>query len=356
MTNLLALVKPTTKSYEELCTLVREHLNPKESILMARYRFYTCQRSKGQEVASYIVKLRRLAGHCKFDGFLEQMLRDFFVLGIDHEVILCKLLNVETLNLSKAIMIAQYSVTLLYSRHNIKGTIFYTNGSFRCATGDISNISQFAIHCPIREITDAQYTMRRNYISFPITREKQLERACGFARIVGFPMVQDTIDCTHLILRAAHNNPEVFRNCKDYHSLNVQLVHDHTCRILTVKACYPDSSHDAFILRQTGVSAPFQPPHQARGWLLGDKGYLLSTWLMTPLCNPNTPAQHSYNESQAVTKNIIVRSDQAMVPLPWPLGSSPSVEWVSLCIIICCMLRNLRSQPLPPGIAPPQEV
>uniref|UniRef100_UPI00398EBCE7 solute carrier organic anion transporter family member 2B1-like n=1 Tax=Pristiophorus japonicus TaxID=55135 RepID=UPI00398EBCE7 len=34
--NLLAPVKPTTKSYEELCTLVQEHINPKESVLVAR--------------------------------------------------------------------------------------------------------------------------------------------------------------------------------------------------------------------------------------------------------------------------------------------------------------------------------
>uniref|UniRef100_UPI00398F2CC2 PKHD1 like 1, tandem duplicate 1 n=1 Tax=Pristiophorus japonicus TaxID=55135 RepID=UPI00398F2CC2 len=34
--NLLALMKPTDKAYAELCTLVREHHKPKESILMAR--------------------------------------------------------------------------------------------------------------------------------------------------------------------------------------------------------------------------------------------------------------------------------------------------------------------------------
>uniref|UniRef100_UPI00398E6E66 uncharacterized protein n=1 Tax=Pristiophorus japonicus TaxID=55135 RepID=UPI00398E6E66 len=102
--NLLAPVKRTDKSYEELCTLVREHLNPRESVLMARYRFYTCQRSGGQEVASYVADL---AGQCEFDGYLEQMLRDLFVLGIGHETILRKLLTVETPTLSNDIVIAQ---------------------------------------------------------------------------------------------------------------------------------------------------------------------------------------------------------------------------------------------------------
>uniref|UniRef100_UPI00398EE711 uncharacterized protein n=1 Tax=Pristiophorus japonicus TaxID=55135 RepID=UPI00398EE711 len=46
MKNLLTPAKPTEKSYDHLCILVREHLNPKESILMVRYRFYTYKRER----------------------------------------------------------------------------------------------------------------------------------------------------------------------------------------------------------------------------------------------------------------------------------------------------------------------
>uniref|UniRef100_UPI00398F35B3 putative nuclease HARBI1 n=1 Tax=Pristiophorus japonicus TaxID=55135 RepID=UPI00398F35B3 len=182
---------------------------------------------------------------------------------------------------------------------------FYTNGSFQGATGDISNTFLFAVHCSISKVTDALYRKRRDYISFPMSREKQHKCACDIARIVGFPMVQGAIDCTHVALQAPLHNPEIFCNHKAYHSLNVQLVCDHTRGILTVNARYPGSSHDAFILRQTGVPALFQPPNGARCWLLADKRYLLSTWLMFPLRNPTTPTQHSYNESYAATRNII---------------------------------------------------
>uniref|UniRef100_UPI00398F425B lens fiber membrane intrinsic protein-like n=1 Tax=Pristiophorus japonicus TaxID=55135 RepID=UPI00398F425B len=51
--NIVAPVKPTDKAYEELCTLVHEHLNQRESVLMAWYRFYKCQRSEGASQHCY---------------------------------------------------------------------------------------------------------------------------------------------------------------------------------------------------------------------------------------------------------------------------------------------------------------
>uniref|UniRef100_UPI00398E6C7F putative nuclease HARBI1 n=1 Tax=Pristiophorus japonicus TaxID=55135 RepID=UPI00398E6C7F len=182
---------------------------------------------------------------------------------------------------------------------------FYTNGSFQGATADISNIFQFATHRSIRQVTDTLKKRRRDYISFPMTREKQLERATGFFRIAGFPRVEGAKGYTHVALRAPLTNPETFRHRKGYHSLNVQLECAHKYQIMVADDRYPGSSHDAFILWQTNVPGLFQLPNEGRGWLLGDKGYLLSTWIMTSLRNTTIPAQHSYNESHATTRNII---------------------------------------------------
>uniref|UniRef100_UPI00398EEF05 putative nuclease HARBI1 n=1 Tax=Pristiophorus japonicus TaxID=55135 RepID=UPI00398EEF05 len=182
---------------------------------------------------------------------------------------------------------------------------FYASGSFQATAGDICSVSQFAAHCCICKVSDAIYDRRMDYIKSPMTREKQEEWSCGFTRIAGFLMVQGAINFTHVALHASHENAEVFHNHKGYRSLNVQLVCDPTQRMLTVNACHLGSTRDAFILWESTVPQLFRPPHEGHGWPLSDKGYDLTTWLMTPFRNPKSRAEHRYSESHVATRNVI---------------------------------------------------
>ncbi|XP_067848276.1 putative nuclease HARBI1 [Heptranchias perlo] len=224
---------------------------------------------------------------------------------------------------------------------------FYATGSFQAASVDISDISQFAVHHCNRKVTEAPYTMRNNYISFPMDRVKQVERALGFACITGFLRVQGTIDCTHIALRTSHRHPGIFLNRKGFHSLNIHLVCDHRHRVMQVCARYPGSSHDLFILHQPSVLPLFQPGHQVTGWLLGDKGYPLS-WIMTPVKNPDMAAELAYNEGCAATRNIIEQTvgvlKQCFRCLDLSGGALQySLEQVFRFVVICCMLHNFAT-------------
>uniref|UniRef100_UPI00398F604A putative nuclease HARBI1 n=1 Tax=Pristiophorus japonicus TaxID=55135 RepID=UPI00398F604A len=221
---------------------------------------------------------------------------------------------------------------------------FYATDSFQSATADISNISQFSIHHSIRQVTDALYKRRLQYISFPMSREKQAEWQAGFVRIAGFPRVQGAIACTHVRLRVPQNHPEIFMNRKGFHSPSAQLVCDHQRRIMAVDARYPGSSHDSFILRQSSVTAVFTRPNQDCGWLLGDEGYPLSTWLMTPLQNPRTAGEHADNDAHSSTRCItehcirilkqrVCCLDRSGGALQYSLERSPS-SWLSAA---CCI-------------------
>lgn len=107
MSDLLAPAKPGEKSYGDLCTLIKNHLHPKPSEIVQRFKFHSSYRQSGQSVASYTAHLRHVAQDCNFkEDSLEEMLRDRLVCGISNEKIQRRLLAETDLNLKKATDIA----------------------------------------------------------------------------------------------------------------------------------------------------------------------------------------------------------------------------------------------------------
>ena len=58
-------------------------------------------------MAEYVAELRRLATHCKFEGYLEEALRDRLVCGFKNEGVQKRLFTYSDLTLTKAVEVAQ---------------------------------------------------------------------------------------------------------------------------------------------------------------------------------------------------------------------------------------------------------
>ena len=80
--NLVAPVKPSDKSYDELLRVMNEHQNPKPSVIMERYKFNKSDRQPGESISFYVTELKRLSKHCDFDVTLEDMISDRLVCGV----------------------------------------------------------------------------------------------------------------------------------------------------------------------------------------------------------------------------------------------------------------------------------
>ncbi|XP_043540895.1 putative nuclease HARBI1 isoform X2 [Chiloscyllium plagiosum] len=234
---------------------------------------------------------------------------------------------------------------------------FYTTGSFQAASGLINDITQYAIHCCIRDVTEVLYSKRNQFISFSMETESQEERARGFCQIAGFPRVQGVLDCAHVALRAPYDDPGVYVNRKGFHSVKVQLVCDHQQHVMQVCSRFPGSSRHSFILEHSSVPPLFQPEQQVLGWLLGSSSYPLTSWIMTPIRKAQTPCEHRYNQSHASTL-ATVRQTIALLKHRFRCLSKSggslqySPERVSKFIVVCCMLHNfalLRGQVLAPS-------
>lgn len=90
--------------------------------------------------------------------------------------------------------------------------------------------------------------------------------------------------------------------------------------------------------------------------ILGDAGYALSHYLLTPLANPITRAEKLYNESQIRTRNVIERTFGIWKRrfLVLFFGIRLKEETTMAVIQSCAILHNIARQESDPQ--PPDEI
>ncbi|KAJ1204129.1 hypothetical protein NDU88_007910 [Pleurodeles waltl] len=128
--------------------------------------------------------------------------------------------------------------------------------------------------------------------------------------------------------------------------MNVQMVGLADQYISHVKAKFPGSVHDPYILRNSSIPYVMGQLQRHRVWLIGDSGYPNLSWLLTPVTNPRTRAEECYNEAHGRTRRIIERTFgllKARFRCLHMIGGSLFYSPKKVCqiIVACCMLHNL---------------
>jgi len=169
-----------------------------------------------------------------------------------------------------------------------------------------------------------------NHIKFPTTDNELARTKIQFATLAAFPNVIGAVDGTHVFFRPPSGPDEPLYVCrKGGHSMNAQVTCDKEMRITSVVAKYPGSTHDSFIWKNCDLREHFvsNPPN---GWLLGqhklfekitnkgsegpqlqlnlylgDSGYGVEPWLITPLSEPITVKEKNFNRSLKKTRYIV---------------------------------------------------
>ena len=126
----------------------------------------------------------------------------------------------------------------------------------------------------------------------------------------------------------------------------MQGICDHNMVLLNVVAKWQGSTHDSFILQSSGIPDQFESGTFGTGWLLGDSGYSLKEWLLTPMAEPSTPQHRNYNVIHRKTRCLIERTF-GLLKSRWRIldhtGGSLcyTPQRVSKIIMTCCVLHNI---------------
>ncbi|XP_031335321.1 putative nuclease HARBI1 [Photinus pyralis] len=170
----------------------------------------------------------------------------------------------------------------------------------------------YAILRCIHEVTECiDNHLAPEHIIFPNTRRELNINKELFMQHFNFPGVVGAIDGTHVAILKPVIEEHNFVNRKGFHSLNVQIICNSNLRILNINANYPGATHDSFIWRQSQIREYMNHLHNEgnRGcWLIGDSGYPLEPYLMTPFLNPaeNSP-EARYNQTHCSARNCVER-------------------------------------------------
>ncbi|XP_043238896.1 uncharacterized protein K02A2.6-like isoform X2 [Amphibalanus amphitrite] len=119
--SLLSPVRPDEVSYDHIVNVLREHFHPRPSVTVARFRFFSCSRSINEPVQDYIARLKQLSRDCQFGSFLEEMIRDRLVCGINSDLIQSRLLSEPELSLQKATEMAVALETASRNQQELAG-------------------------------------------------------------------------------------------------------------------------------------------------------------------------------------------------------------------------------------------
>lgn len=114
--SLLAPIKLTDKTLDELFALVKDHLEPAPSAIMQRFNFNARSQKSDESVAEFVAELRHIAEHCEYGGTLDEMLCDRLVCGIRAEP---KLTFVKALEISQAAELAEKGARVLQPQQGL---------------------------------------------------------------------------------------------------------------------------------------------------------------------------------------------------------------------------------------------
>ncbi|XP_054084102.1 putative nuclease HARBI1 [Zeugodacus cucurbitae] len=163
---------------------------------------------------------------------------------------------------------------------------FFAQGSYQLSVGNNFNLSlaQPTVSKIVSEVLNAmKTTICKDWVKLEISEAEVMSAKRYFYEKTGFPGVIGCVDGTHIkIIGPSKNIQHLYYNRKGFFSINVC---DCKMRIRYLDARHPGSAHDSLIWNTSQVRRFLQEKQDAgerNSWILGDAGYPLELFLMTP--------------------------------------------------------------------------
>ena len=228
---------------------------------------------------------------------------------------------------------------------------FFASGTFQIICGDGANVSQSSASRYIHDVAQGLQDIYHQFVSMPNPSEK-VEVKNKFYEIAHLPGVLGLVDGTHIRIQKPHDNEADYVNRHFYHSINVQAICQPDGKFSDVLARYPGSVHDSRIWKLSLAGKYIENNFAVGEHILGDSGYMLRPYLLTPYRQPGSTSQSNYNYAHKRTRVVIEQTfgrwKRRFHCLHGEIRMNP--DKVCTIIVACAVLHNMAilwKQPLP---------
>jgi hypothetical protein len=188
------------------------------------------------------------------------------------------------------------------------GIRYFATGTFQQGNADIHGVHRTTVCKVIHQVTEAICGKVHLFIKFPREVGETQRIKEQFYTMSNFPNIVGAVDGTLIPIMSPSVDEPVFVCRKGYHAINVQAICQANLEFINVVAKFPGSTHDAYIWRGCEVCHIFETGQIQDGWLLGDSGYQLQPWMLTPLANPHGRGEERYNRRHKQARSAIERA------------------------------------------------
>lgn len=223
---------------------------------------------------------------------------------------------------------------------------YLATGSLSKARLDFVGIRSSTSKLIAERVCEVLAFLRSRIVSFPKCRLEMRKVEKEFFGVAKFPHCVGVIGCTHVKLTtvdARCKNMDAFKNANNFYSLKVQIVCDANSKIQNIVARWPGSAQSSRIFFNSKLRKLFEEGEMNGKVILGDSGYPLRKYLLTPVNNAAAASTVKYNEALANTRRVLSSTCDTWkrrfpILIVGPAGNN---EWVQCIVVATAVLHNV---------------
>ncbi|KAK9189814.1 hypothetical protein WN943_018413 [Citrus x changshan-huyou] len=226
--------------------------------------------------------------------------------------------------------------------------------------GDLFGLNQSTVSQVTWRFVESMEERGLHHLQWPSKETEMEDIKSKFEKIRGFRNCCGAIDITHIVMNIPAVDPanNVWYDCEKNYSMILQGIVDPEMRFRDIIAGWPGSLTDALVLRNSGFfklteegkrldgkSLQLSEGIELREYIIGDTGFPLLPWLLTPYQGKGlSDIEAEYNKRHSATR-MVAQMALARLKDVWRIIHGvmwmPDKNRLPRIVLVCCLLHNI---------------